>query len=67
MIILWLLEKLVYQRCRKIDLEVLWPQIKSISDDIGQARCAFAAHAFNSNAWRSMGLPALFRFLSDLR
>ena len=56
-----------YARCRKIDMEVLWPSCKAQARDLDHAKAAFAIHAFNNPAWMFLGRDAVRRFIDDLR
>lgn len=66
----WFLE-LWHSRCRKLDLEILWPSccIQALQFDLGieSAKAAFAFHAFNDSAWISLGHAELIKFIDELK
>lgn len=61
------LQGLWYARCRKTDLEVLWPTCVEQARDLDHAKAAFAVHAFNDPAWMFLGRDAVRRFIDDLQ
>jgi len=62
----WLLS-IWYARCRKIDMEILWPICLKHAPDLDHAKMAFAVHAFNDPAWLFLGRDAVYRFIDDLQ
>ena len=61
------LQGLWYARCRKTDLDVLWPSCVSQARDLDHAKAAFAVHAFHDPAWMFLGRDAVRRFVDDLQ
>jgi hypothetical protein len=55
-----------YARMRRIDLEILWPTCKREAGDLDHAKAAFAVHAFNDNAWLSLGQDELMAAIDEL-
>jgi hypothetical protein len=50
----WLLG-LYYARLRRLDLELLWPEIRERAASITHARMAFAVHVSRDPAWLFLG------------
>ncbi len=55
-----------YARQRKIDLEILWPILKSKAPDLLQAKFAFSWHCHQDPAWQSLGEDKIDRQLNEL-
>lgn len=51
---------------RAIDLKVLWPACCRHAPDLDHAKAAFALHAFNDDAWLSLGGDALMKIIDGL-
>jgi hypothetical protein len=51
---------------RVTDLRVLWPACRNSAPDILQARAVFALHAFQDDAWLTLGEPEITRRISEL-
>ena len=56
-----------YARCRRIDLDILWPICRKGANDIDHAMAAFATHCFNDPAWLDLGEDELIRRMDALR
>jgi hypothetical protein len=56
-----------HARQRRIDLEILWPQIKANARDLDHARRAFAFHAFNDSAWTCLGEGNIEKIIEELK
>lgn len=56
-----------YARCRKLDMEILWPTCVEQANDLDHAKMAFAVHAYNDPAWMFLGPDAIYRFIDELR
>jgi len=56
-----------YARCRRIDIEMLWPSCKRYGNDLDHAKAAFALHAFNDPAWLFLGESEVTRIIYELR
>lgn len=61
------LQGLWYARCRRIDMQVLWPSCLRHARDLDHAKAAFAVHAFNDPAWMFLGRDAVHRLIDELR
>jgi hypothetical protein len=44
-----------YARCRRLDLELLWPTCLANATSLTHAKAAFAFHAYHDKAWLSLG------------
>ena len=55
-----------YARCRKLDMEILWPSCIRLAPDLNNAKMAFAVHAFNDPAWQFIGPDATHDFIDKL-
>lgn len=44
-----------YAHLRRIDIEILWPSCRKLAPDLDHAKAAFAAHAFQDEAWLALG------------
>jgi hypothetical protein len=53
-------------RQRRLDIEILWPEIVAQARDVQEARLAFAAHAAYDPAWREIGDDRLRLVLDQL-
>lgn len=51
---------------RMIDLDILWPACKANAPDMDHAKAAFAVHAFNDEAWKSLGHDEIVRRIDAL-
>lgn len=51
---------------RQIDLQILWPSCKKYAPDLDHAKAAFAMHAFNDEAWKSLGHDEIARRIDAL-
>ena len=71
------LRKWWYARCRRIDLDILWPiclrahssvdtSNTRIEYDLDHALAAFAYHCFNDPAWLELGEDELVRRIDAL-
>jgi hypothetical protein len=49
------LEDLWFQRCRRKDLDILWPLCKQNARDLEGAKLAFALHTATDPAWQQLG------------
>lgn len=49
--------------CRRIDMEILWPEFKRQSRDMDTAKVGFAIHAMNDHAWMILGEDAVIAFI----
>ena len=56
-----------YARCRKLDMELLWPSCLSQACDLDHAKAAFAVHAFNDPAWMFVGRAAVHECIEGLK
>lgn len=61
----WLLEWW-YERQRRLDILILWPQCKNVAPTIDLARAAFAFHAFRDPAWLALGEDEIRRSIDAL-
>jgi hypothetical protein len=52
---------------RRYDLEILWPICKARAPDLDHAKAIFAAHAFNDDAWKSLGHHGIVAAIEALR
>lgn len=43
-----------FARCRRLDIEILWPECKRNSKGLDRARVAFAYHAAHDSAWQDL-------------
>lgn len=55
------------ERRRQIDINLLWPSCKKFGNDLDHAKAAFAAHAFNDEAWTGLGEEEIKRRIDNLR
>jgi hypothetical protein len=55
-----------YARCRRLDLELLWPSCLDYAPTIQHAKAAFAVHAFNDRAWMVLGEQEVTRLIDGL-
>lgn len=61
------LQKFWYARCRKLDMEILWPSCLSQAPSLDHAKAAFAVHAFNDPAWLFLGRDTVHQFIDGLQ
>lgn len=61
----WLMKRW-YARCRKIDLQILWPICVKYSVTLDHAKAAFAVHAFEDKAWMVLGEEGVTDFIDKL-
>lgn len=54
------------RRQRKLDVEILWPELKAQASDLAAARTAFVFHAINDSAWVEYDADDLRIFVSEL-
>lgn len=54
-------------RRRAIDLDILWPICKERARDMDRAKAAFAVHAFNDEAWLSLGHEGIVSTIDGLK
>lgn len=59
--------RLWHRRQRKIDLEILWPAIRSRASDLNHARDAFQIHMNLDRAWERLGEAQKSLVLSRLK
>lgn len=62
----WLLA-LWYRRCRRLDVQLMWPACKQATQDLSRARAAFACHALNDRAWLVLGEEEVCRRIDCLQ
>lgn len=55
-----------YQRCRRLDLELLWPECLAHAKNLEYAKVAFAFHCFHDKAWLHLGKPHIEAVLNSL-
>ena len=55
-----------YERCRRKDIEILWPLLKRRGRDLNAAKTAFAIHAFKDPAWLHLGEEHVKRIIEEL-
>jgi hypothetical protein len=55
-----------YARCRRLDMEYLWPTCCQIAPDPFSAKVAFARHCVKDRAWRALGEEEVQHFLDNL-
>ena len=60
------LQSLYYKRCRRLDLEILWPICCDRAETLDKAKAAFALHAFNDDAWLILGEKEVYRLIDEL-
>ena len=60
------LRKWWYARCRRIDLDILWPICLRGANDLDHALAAFAIHCFSDPAWLELGEDELIRRIDVL-
>jgi hypothetical protein len=53
-------------RQRKLDLEVLWPQLRDNAGTPIHAKVAFAAHVLTEPAWLELGEEEIARVIDGL-
>lgn len=53
-------------RQRKLDVEILWPQLCLAADDLENAKRAFAWHACTDPAWLELGPDEIRRQVQSL-
>jgi hypothetical protein len=58
----WLLS-FWYRRCRKLDMQILWPSCVRLAPDLDRAKAAFAVHALNDKAWLVLGEDQVISFI----
>jgi hypothetical protein len=61
----WILGK-YYARLRRLDIEVLWPDICRQATDILEARVAFRVHADCDPAWMFLGPAKIDEIIGGL-
>ena len=61
------LQGLWYARCRRIDMQVLWPSCAAQARDLNHAKAAFATHAFNDPAWMFLGRETVRQMIDELQ
>ena len=67
--ITWLwraLERRYNARRREIDMMILWPACRQMTDDVDRAKEAFAVHAFHDAAWLELGNDEIRRRIDAL-
>jgi hypothetical protein len=56
-----------YARCRKQDLDLLWPLCKEKANgDLAVAKKAFGYHAYLDHAWLCLGREHIHRIIDSL-
>ncbi len=55
-----------YARCRRLDVQLLWPSCLAQAPNLNMARAAFAIHAFADPAWTALGTQELVRSVAAL-
>jgi hypothetical protein len=53
------------RRRRRIDLEILWPAIRSKAASMEVAKQAFRLHVYCDKAWNGISWPEIERMLED--
>lgn len=55
-----------YARCRRIDMEILWPTCLRLAGNLDKAKAAFLTHCFMDPAWQCLGEDAIYDFVERL-
>jgi len=56
-----------YKRCRRIDIQTLWPACcREAEMDATKAKLAFAYYAFHDPAWMILGAEEIYRRIDAL-
>jgi hypothetical protein len=53
-------------RLRKLDLQILWPQIRAGANDLDHAKAAFMHHCMIDHAWLILGEAEIARRVDKL-
>ena len=59
-------KELWYQRCRRLDLELLWPECLAHATNLEYAKVAFAFHCFHDKAWLALGKDHISAVINSL-
>ena len=62
----WILG-MYYARLRRLDIEVLWPEIRDKAPNIAEARKAFIRHADCDPAWLFLGVAKIDEIIGGLK
>lgn len=57
----------INERCRRMDLEMLWPECCRLAPDLDHAKAAFAVHALHDDAWLVLGEDAVQRYIDTMQ
>jgi hypothetical protein len=58
--------RLYAKRLRRLDVEVLWPELKAAAANIDEARMAFEDHAIRDPAWLVLSMDEIDRIIAAL-
>ena len=56
-----------HARQRKVDLNILWPQIRIRATSLEQARKAFLMFAVHDESWKCLGEEGIYQEILKLR
>lgn len=61
----WVMEKYNARR-RRIDMDILWPQLLAQGRDLQHAKNAMVLHCLNDPAWQELGAQGTIDFIDSL-